>query len=134
MKPLTDASVTSLYELSEVVEEGRTVVRLNARFPLEWQWKHFEQKPEYYAVKPEDLDAEDQISYEKPVTYIRSFTPAKCVNGDNNPLFNDNGEYLLLNRLINIKAMLECSLDEKALQLLGRGHARESLFVCFPCD
>ena len=36
MKPLTDVAVTSLYERSEVVEEGHTLFQLNARFPLEW--------------------------------------------------------------------------------------------------
>ena len=85
-------------------------------------------------MKPKDLDAKDQLSYEKLVTYVRIFTPARCVDMDNNLLFYNNVEYLIVNRLINTKALFECFLDEEALRLLGRGHACESLFVCFPCD
>ena len=132
MKPLTDVAVTSLYERSEVVEEGHTLFQLNARFPLEWQLKHFEQKPKYYAVKPKDLNVEDQFSYEKLVAYVRSFTSKRCMEVDNNFLFDDNRENILVNRLINTKALLECSSDEEALRLLGRGHAREFIFVCLP--
>ena len=57
MNPLTDAAIDSMYTRVEEVEDGRPVTRLMAKFLLEWQWKHYEQRPEYYAVKPEDLDA-----------------------------------------------------------------------------
>ena len=85
-------------------------------------------------MKPKDLDAKDQLSYEKLVTYVRIFTPARCVDMDNNLLFYNNVEYLIVNRLINTKALLKCSSDEESQWLLGRGLARESLFVCLPCD
>ena len=94
-----------------------------ARFPLEWQWKHFEQRPEYYTVKPEDRDAQDQLSYEKLFAYVKSFSPAKCVDMNNNLLFGNEGEYLLVNRLVNTKALLECSSDGEAMRLLGRGRS-----------
>ena len=123
MKPLTDVAIDYLYTRVEEVEDGRPVTRLMARFPLEWQWKHYEQIHEYYAVKPEDLDAQDQLSYEKLSAYVKSFSPAKCVDVNNNLLFDDEGEYLLVNRLINTKALLECSSNRESIRLLGRGRS-----------
>ena len=111
------------------VEDEQPVTRLMARFPLEWQWKHFEQRPEYYDVKPEDLDAQDQLSYEKLAAYVRSFSPARCVDVNNNLLFDNNGEYVLVSRFINAKASLECSSDGEAMRLLGRGCGRDVIFV-----
>ena len=40
------------------------------------------------------------------------------VNG--NLLFDEEGEYLLVNRLINTKALLECSSNGEAMRLLGK--------------
>ncbi|KAL5100735.1 hypothetical protein RYX36_005062 [Vicia faba] len=101
VKPLTDATIDSLYTLVE-------------------EWKHCEQRPEYYAVKPEDLDAQDQLSYEKLSAYVKSFFPTKCVDVNNNLFFDDEGEYLLVNRLINTKAFLECSSNGEAMRILGK--------------
>ena len=52
----------------------------------------------------------------------------------NNFLFDDKGEHLIVPRLINMKAFLEFSSDEEALRLLGRGRARNFMFVCLSCD
>ena len=120
MKPLTDVTIDSMYTCVEEVEDGRPVTRLMAKFPLEWQWKHYEQRPEYYTVKPEDLDSQDQLSYGKLSVYVKSFSPAKCMDVNNNLLFDDEGEYLLVNRLINTKALLECSSNGEAMRLLGK--------------
>ena len=113
MKPLTNATIDYLYTCVEEVENGRPVTRLMARFPLEWQWRHYEQRPEYYAVKPEDLDAQDQLSYAKLSANVKSFSPVKCVDVNDDLLFDEEGEYLLVNRLINTKALLECSSNGK---------------------
>ena len=110
-----------MYTRVEEVEDERPVTRLVVIFPLRWQWKNFEQRIEYYTVKPEDLDAQDQLSYEKLSAYVRSFSLAKCVDVNNNLLFDYEGEYLLVNRLVNIKALLECSSDGEAMRILGRG-------------
>ena len=48
---------------------------------------------------------------------------------DNNFLFNDNGEQLFVPRLINTKALPECSFDKEDLRLLGRGRTRNSMFI-----
>ena len=82
-------------------------------------------------VKHEDLDVEDKLSYDKLVTYVKSFYLTKCVDVDNNFLFDDKGEHLFVPRLINTKALLECSSDEEALRLLGRGRARNFMFLRF---
>ena len=52
---------------------------------------------------------------------------------NNNLLFDDNREYLLVNRFINMKASLECSLDEESMRLLGRGYGYDLIFVCLLC-
>ena len=96
MKPLTNADVDSSYNCSKEVEDGRTVARLTVKFPLEWQWKHFEQNPQCYAVKPEDLDAQDNLSYDKLAAYVKSFFMTKCVDVDNNFLLDDKGEHLFV--------------------------------------
>ena len=57
-------------------------------------------------MKPEDLDTQDQLSYEKLAAYVRSFSPARCVGVNNNLLFSNNRKYLLVIRLINTKALL----------------------------
>ena len=57
MKLLTEVAIDSLYTRVEEIEDRQPVYQLVARFMLEWQWKHFDQKPEYYVVKPEDLDS-----------------------------------------------------------------------------
>ena len=101
-----DATIDSLYTRVEEVEDWQPVTRLVAIFSLEWQWKHLEQRPEYHVVKPEELDAQDQLSYEKLAAYVRSFSPARCVYMNNNLLFDNNREYLLVNRLINTKVLL----------------------------
>ena len=128
MKPLMDAAIDSLYTCVEEVEDWRPVTWLVVRFPLEWQWKHFEQRPEYYAVKPEDLDAQDQLSYEKLAAYVRSFSPARCVDVNNNLLFENNVENLLVNRFINTKALFKCSSDEESMRLLGMGRGHNDYF------
>ena len=71
-------------------------------------------------MKPEDLDARDQLLYEKLSAYVKGFSPTKCVDVNNNLLFDDEGEYLLVNRLINTKALLECSSNGEAMRLLGK--------------
>ena len=120
MKPLTEAAIDSLYARVKEVEDRRPVTRLMARFPLERQWRHYEQRPEYYAVRPEDLDAQYQLSYEKLSAYVKGFSPVKCVDVNGALLFDEEGEYLLVNRLINTKALLECSSNGEAMRLLGK--------------
>ena len=100
VNPLTDADIDSIYNRVEEMEDGRPVTHLMAIFPLKWKWKHFEKKPEYYVVKPEDLDTQDQLSYEKLATYVMSFSLVRCVDVNNNLLFDNNMEYLLVNRFI----------------------------------
>ena len=48
---------------------------------------------------------------------------------NNNLLFEDEGEYLLVNRLIITKALLECSSNGEAMRLLGRGCSLVNLLL-----
>ena len=80
-------------------------------------------------MKAEDLDAQDKLSYDKLAVYVKSLSPTKCVDVDNNFLFDDKGEHLFVPRLINTKELLECSSDEEALRLLGRGRSCNFMFV-----
>ena len=63
------------------------------------------------------------------MAYFKSFSPARCMDVNHNLFFDDKGEYLLVHRLINTKALLECSSDEEALRLLGRGYGRDLIFI-----
>ena len=91
VKPLTDTTIDYLYARMEEVEDGRPVTRLMARFLLELQWRKYEQRPEYYAVRPEDLDAQDHLSYEKLSAYVKGFSPVKCVDVNGVLLFDEEG-------------------------------------------
>ena len=71
-------------------------------------------------MRPKDLDAQDQLSYEKLFAYVKGFSPVKCVDVNGTLLFDEEGEYLLVNRLINTKALLECSSNGEAMRLLGK--------------
>ena len=51
---------------------------------------------------------------------LKGSPPAKCVDVNGTLLFDEEGEYLLVNRLINTKALLECSSNGEAMRLLGK--------------
>ena len=64
------------------------------------------------------------------MSYVKIFSPVRCVDVNNNLLFDDKGEYLLTHRLINTKVLLKYSSDEEALRLLGRGYGCDIVFIC----
>ena len=47
MKPLSDATMDSLYENLVEIKDGRRVTKLKENFPLKWKWKHFKEKPKF---------------------------------------------------------------------------------------
>ena len=53
----------------------------------------------------------------------------KCVDVNKKLLFDDEGEFLLVNRLINTKAFLECSSNGEAMRLFGKGRSLVNLLL-----
>ena len=93
IKPVTREAEDTLFERTVVVnEEGKEVERIWAKFPLEWDKKHYDRGPDFCSVKPEKLDRDDQLSYERLENFVKSFRPTICVDREGNVLLDSSGE------------------------------------------
>src|ERR1051325_5239667 len=109
IKLVTREAEDTLFERTVVVnEEGKEVERIWAKFPLEWDKKHYERGPDFYSVKPEKMERDDQLSYERLENFVKSFRPAICVDREGNVLLDSSGEIEIARRYIHTKALLDC--------------------------
>jgi hypothetical protein len=142
VKPMTDAARESLYHMVDETENGETVSRRRARFPLAWSYEHFKKSSESYLVKDEELTGEELASLEALRAYVARFRPGRCVTRDGSPLLGEDGKPIFEKRYINTKGVLKAPSRAARKELLGSEILQCSplfvlcfyfmvLFICF---
>lgn len=117
MKPLTQEAKDDLLEIIEYVEGGELKRGPYARFPLEWQYDHFQRLTDSYIFRDEDLTEYDREAYQKLVTFVDGVASRTCMFLNGDPLYDEDGQPLIEACHINTKAILECKM-EGAMNLL----------------
>jgi hypothetical protein len=142
VKPMTDAARESLYHMVDETENGETMSRRRARFPLAWSYEHFKKSSESYLVKDEELTGEELASLEALRAYVARFRPGRCVTRDGSPLLGEDGKPIFEKRYINTKGVLKAPSRAARKELLGSEILQCSplfvlcfyfmvLFICF---
>lgn len=123
VKPLTHDAEATLFEPVDYDENEEPKRGLQFKFPLEWQYDHFERGTEAYIFKDEDLNDGDHDAYLQIMRYVQGFRLTRCTTPDEKQIYDTNKQPVYAPRFKNMKAILECHSYREALCVLGIKYA-----------